>query len=61
MLAYIGIDPHDLAAIVDAHGLTGRGVKDTKCGEYAGVIEKALTVVRLINVGPDDLAAVVDA
>jgi hypothetical protein len=59
-LADIGIDPHDLAAIVDAHSLTGRGVKDMKRGEHAGVIEKDLTVLSLINVGPNNLATVVN-
>src|SRR5215203_2818578 len=59
--AGIGIVPDDLAAVIDAVGLTCFGVRDLKRGEHAGVIEKALKVVSLINIGPDDLATVVNA
>jgi len=59
--AGIAIEPHDLAAVVDAVGLTGHGVRDLKRGEYAHVIEKSLMHGTLSDVGPHDLATIVDA
>jgi hypothetical protein len=51
LLAGIGIEPRDLATVVDGIGLTGHGVRDLKRGEHARVIEKCLTRGTLTDVG----------
>jgi hypothetical protein len=60
-LAGIGIEPRNLATVVNGVGLTGHSVRDIKRGEHACVIEKSLTRETRSDVGLHDLAAVVDA